>query len=77
MDLTADALWLDFEALANTYPHDAGARLTAHLARWLIEERQRAQLPIPAALHKVAQTVVRAVELPEAPPGIPSAAAGA
>jgi hypothetical protein len=77
MDRTPDQLWLDFEALANSYPQDDGVRLTAYLAKWLVEERQRAQLPVPAALHKVVQTVVKAVELPGAPPGGPSAAAGA
>jgi hypothetical protein len=69
MDWTNERLWLEFETLANTYPRDEGVRLTAHLAKWLVEERERAQLPVPAVLHKVVQTVVKAVELPGVPPG--------
>jgi hypothetical protein len=38
--------------LANTYPRDEGVRITAHLARWPVEERQRFQIPIPAILQK-------------------------
>jgi hypothetical protein len=37
MDETNDALWLAFEALAKTYPQDDGVRMTADLARWLVE----------------------------------------
>jgi len=57
MNQTLDELWLSFEALAKTYPHDEGVRITAHLARWLVEERQRLQIPIPTVLQKVIQTV--------------------
>lgn len=53
MDETNDALWLAFEALAQTYPHDDGVRMTADLARWLLEERQRLQLPAPPIMQKV------------------------
>ena len=74
MNQTPDELWLAFEELAKTYPHDEGVRLTAHLARWLVEERRRAQLPIPAVLHKVAQAVLKAGELPDSPLGRQSAA---
>jgi hypothetical protein len=57
MNQTSDELWLSFEALAKTYPHDAGVRITAHLARWLVDERQRLQVPIPLVLQKVVQTI--------------------
>ena len=57
MNQTPDELWLSFEALAKTYPHDDGVRITAHLARWLVNERQRLQIPIPPVLQKVVQTV--------------------
>ena len=50
MNQTNDALWLSFEALAKTYPHDNGVRMTADLARWLLEERQRLELPVPQSL---------------------------
>ena len=59
MKETNDALWLAFEALAKTYPHDNGMRMTADLARWLLEERQRLQLPTPPIMHKVVRTVTR------------------
>jgi hypothetical protein len=36
-------------------------RVTAHLARWLIQERQRLQIPIPAVLQKVVEEVVSPV----------------
>jgi hypothetical protein len=57
MHKTNDALWLAFEALAKTYPHDDGVRMTADLARWLVEERQRQQLPAPPIIQKVVRTV--------------------
>lgn len=57
MNQTNDDLWLSFEALAKTYPHDNGVRMTADLARWLLEERQRLQLPIPLIIDKVVRTV--------------------
>lgn len=65
MNKTDDALWLAFEALAKTYPHDDGVRMTAHLARWLVEERERLQIPVPPVLQKVVQTVVTEVALPD------------
>jgi hypothetical protein len=43
-------LWLAFEALAKTYPQDDGVRLTKDLARWLVEERERLQMPVPPEL---------------------------
>jgi hypothetical protein len=57
MHQTNDALWLAFEALAKTYPHDDGVRMTADLARWLVVERQRQQLPAPPTMQKVVRTV--------------------
>jgi hypothetical protein len=38
-ELTQLAICIEFEALAKTYPHDDGVRMTADLARWLLEER--------------------------------------
>jgi len=59
MDETNDALWLAFEALAVRYPDDGGVRMTADLARWLLEESQRRQLPVPPSLQKAANAVVQ------------------
>jgi hypothetical protein len=59
MHETNDALWLAFEALAKTYPHDDGVRMTADLARWLVEEGQRRQLPAPPIVQKVVRTVTQ------------------
>jgi len=56
---TDDALWLAFEALAKTYPHDDGVRITADLARWLVDERERLQLPVPPVLQNVVRTVLK------------------
>jgi hypothetical protein len=67
MDQTPNELWLSFKALANTYPRDEGVRITAHLARWLVEERQRFQIPIPAVLQKVVETVMKEVASPDSP----------
>jgi hypothetical protein len=53
MNKSNDNLWMSFEALAKTYPHDNGVRLTADLARWLLEEQQRAQLPTPPIIEQV------------------------
>jgi hypothetical protein len=58
MDETGDALWLAFEALAARYPQDGGVRMTADLARWLLEESQRRQLPVPPNIQKAAHAVV-------------------
>jgi hypothetical protein len=69
MNQTPDELWLSFRALAKTYPHNDGVRITAHLARWLIEERQRLQIPIPAVLQKVVEEVVKEVVSPVSPLG--------
>jgi hypothetical protein len=59
MNQTPDDLWLSFRALAKTYPHDNGVRLTAHLAKWMLEERQRLPIPIPAVLKKVVEAVAK------------------
>jgi hypothetical protein len=59
MNRTNDALWLAFEALAKTYPHDGGVRMTADLARWLLEERARLELPAPPIIQKVLRTVTQ------------------
>jgi len=68
MNETNDALWLAFEALAKTYPHDSGVRMTADLARWLLEERQRLQLPAPPIIQKVLHTVTQELDAPAAEP---------
>jgi hypothetical protein len=57
MNQTPDELWLSFKALAKTYPHDDAVRVTPYLERWLIQERQRLQMPIPAVLQKVVEEV--------------------
>jgi hypothetical protein len=43
------------------YPHDNGVRNAADLARWLVEERQRLQIPVPPVLQNVVQEVVKHV----------------
>jgi hypothetical protein len=63
MNQTNDALWLSFEALAKTYPHDNGVRMTADLARWLLEERQRLELPVPPIIDKVVRTVTQDIHV--------------
>jgi len=65
MNQTRDEVWLKFEALAKTYPHDEGVGITAHLVRWLVEERQRLQLPTPADLQRIVETVAKEVVLPD------------
>jgi hypothetical protein len=65
MNNTDDALWFAFEALAKTYPHDDGVRVTAHLARWLVQEQERLQIPVPPVLQKVVQRVMTEVALPD------------
>jgi hypothetical protein len=59
-----EQLWLAFVALAKTYPHDDGVRLTQDLARWLVEERERLQMPVPPEL-KILISVHRPSEAPE------------
>ena len=66
MNQTNDGLWLSFEALAKTYPHDDGVRMTADLARWLLEERQRLQLPASPIIDKVVRTVTQERGVPAA-----------
>jgi hypothetical protein len=68
MNKTNDGLWLSFEALAKTYPHDDGVRMTADIARWLLEERQRLQLPAPPIIDKVVRTVMQELDVPAAQP---------
>jgi hypothetical protein len=68
MNQTNDGLWLSFEALAKTYPHDDGVRMTSALARWLLEERQRLQLPAPPIIDKVVRTVMQELDVPAAQP---------
>ncbi len=63
MNQTNDALWLSFEALANSYPHDNGVRMTADLARWLLEERQRLELPVPPIIDKVVRKVTQEINV--------------
>ncbi len=63
MDQTPETLWQAFEALADTYPHDDGVRLTAHLTRWLIDERRRVQVPVPPVLDTVVPRVVKVIEM--------------
>ena len=57
MNRTSDNLWLAFQAVAKTYPNDEGVRLTADLARWLLLERNRRELPVPSMIEKVVRTV--------------------
>jgi hypothetical protein len=68
MNQTNDALWLTFEALAKTYPHDDGVRMTADLARWLLEERQRLRMPAPAIMQKVLSAVTQDLNAAAAKP---------
>jgi len=67
MDQTPNELWLSFKALANTYACDEGVRITAHLARWLLEERRRWQIPVPAVLQKVVDAVMKEMTSPDSP----------
>jgi hypothetical protein len=60
---TNDSIWLAFEALAKTYPHDKGVRITADLARWLLEESQRANVQLPPIIEKIVCTVTPAPDL--------------
>ena len=76
MDQTPNELWLSFKALANTYPRDEGVRITAHLARWLVKERQHFQIPIPAVLQKVVEAVMKEVASPDSPRGRQSPVTG-
>jgi hypothetical protein len=59
MNKTGDAVWLAFQALAETSPHDNGMRMTADLSRWLLEERQRLGLPTPPIMWKVVEQITR------------------
>jgi hypothetical protein len=52
-----DAVWLAFTALAKTYPHDNGVRITADLSRWLLEERQRLGLLTPPNMQRALDAV--------------------
>lgn len=66
MNQINDDLWLSFEALAKTYPHDNGVRMTADLARWVLEERQRQRLPIPPIIEKIVSAVSQEPDVPAA-----------
>ena len=68
MNKTNDAIWLSFEALARTYPQDDGVRLTADLARWLLEERKRLNVPVPPIIEKVVSTVTQEAAVAVAQP---------
>jgi hypothetical protein len=68
MHQTNDSLWLAFEALARTYPHDNGVRMTADLARWLLEERHRLRLPTPPVIEKVVCVVTQEPDVSGARP---------
>ena len=57
MNETNDAMWLAFGALAKSYPHDCGVRITADFARWLLKECQRAGLSAPPILQRVMHAV--------------------
>jgi len=63
MNRTSDNLWLAFQDVARTYPHDEGVRLTADLARWLLLERKRRELPVPPMIEKVVLTVAPDLKL--------------
>jgi len=65
MNTTDDALWLAFAALAKKYPHDDGVRITADLARWLVEQRERLQIPVPPVLQNVVRSVSKEAALPD------------
>jgi hypothetical protein len=68
MNRTNDDPWMSFEALAKTYPHDDGVRLTADLARWLLEVQQRAQLPTPPVIEKLVRNLTQELHAPTARP---------
>jgi hypothetical protein len=68
MNQTNDALWMSFEALAKTYPHDDGVRMTADFARWLLEERRRLQMPAPPNMQKAVSAVTEELHGPAAEP---------
>ncbi len=68
MNQTNDDLWYAFETLARTYPHDSGVRMTADLARWLLEERERLHVPASPILQKVVRTVTQDLDSVAAEP---------
>jgi hypothetical protein len=68
MDDTNDALWFAFAALAKTHPHDGGVRITAHLARWLLEEHRRLKMPAPPIMQKIVHKVTEALHGPAREP---------
>jgi hypothetical protein len=57
LNKTNDAVWLAFEVLAKTYPHDNGARMTADLSRRLLKKQQRLGLTTPPIVRKVVNAV--------------------
>ena len=68
MNQTNDDLWYAFETLARTYPHDSGVRMTADLARWLLEERERLHVPAPPVLQRIVRTVTQDLDSVAAEP---------
>jgi hypothetical protein len=72
MNENNDVLWLQFQALAKMYPDDGGVRMTADLARWLLEQHQRAQLPAPPIVEKVLRSVTQELDAgaPVKPPPV-------
>ena len=65
MQETNDSLWLEFEVLAKKYPHDDGVRMTAELARWLVEEHQRQRrLPGSPIMQKVVCNLIHETPSP-------------
>jgi hypothetical protein len=61
---TNDDLWRSFEALAKTYPHDGGVRMTADFARWLLDERKRLNLPAPPIIDRVIRAMTQDPDVP-------------
>ena len=68
MTQTEDKLWLAFESLAKTYPNDGGVRMTADLARWLLEEHERLKIPTPPVLQQVVRTMTQELDASRARP---------
>lgn len=69
MPQTPEELWLAFDTLARRYPHDQGVKISADLARWLVEEHQRAEVPLPDGLEGIVGTLANVVTPPTLPRG--------
>ena len=65
MNKADDGLWQAFEAMARTYPHDNGVRITADLARWLVEQRERLQIPVPPVLQDFVRKMSEEIAAPD------------